>query len=76
MLSFYCHLGTVRVYDDVKAQLRSLIKVSRGFFRPEATQEMLDEFRPLLCSTDRSMWIGFKYLATFLPTLKKHIMCV
>ena len=29
---------------------------------------MLDEFRPMLCSTDRSMWTGFKYLNLFLPT--------
>ena len=56
------------MYDEVKAQLRGLIKASRGYFPEEATQEMLDEFRPMLCSTDRSMWTGFKYLNLFLPT--------
>ena len=60
--------GTLRVYDEVKTQVRTLVKVSRSYFPDNATQEMLDEFRPMLCSCDRSMWVGFKYLSLFLPT--------
>ena len=39
------------------------------YFSVEATQEMLDEWRPLLCPFDVKMSEGLFYLELFLPTL-------
>ena len=63
--------GLLRVYDEAKLQLKGLIKAARPFFRDEDTQEMLDEWRPLLCSTDGSMLKGFKNFNLFLPTTSR-----
>ena len=40
-----------------------------SYFPVESTQEMLDEWRPLLCPFDESMNKGIAYLDLFLPTL-------
>jgi proteasome activator subunit 4 len=39
------------------------------YFSIESTQEMLDEFRPLLCPFDTALSDGMASLAHFLPTL-------
>ena len=39
------------------------------YFSVESTQEMLDEWRPLLCPFDMKMSEGLFYLELFLPTL-------
>jgi len=50
------------------AQLKTLIKVARSYFSDESTQEMLDEWRPMLCFCDRSITSAWKYFEMFLPT--------
>ena len=44
------------------------IAFSSSYFPLESTQEMLDEWRPLLCPFDMSMLEGVNLLAEFLPT--------
>ena len=39
------------------------------YFSVESTQEMLDEWRPLLCLFDAKMSEGLFYLELFLPTV-------
>ena len=38
------------------------------YFPAESTQEMLDEWRPLLCPFDVTVVKGLSYLDRFLPT--------
>ena len=40
-----------------------------SYFPPESTQEMLEEWRPLLCPFDLSMVEALAYISEFLPTL-------
>ena len=49
-------------------QITSVVKFSRSFFPESATQEMLDEWRPMLCPFDRQISTGLKYFELFLPT--------
>mgnify|MGYP001792895126 CR=1 FL=1 len=39
-----------------------------SYFSDDATQEMLDEWRPLLCPFDSTFVKGMFYLTNFLPT--------
>ena len=45
--------GMIKVQSGLKATLRTVVKFTRSFFSHESTQEMLDEWRPLLCPFDR-----------------------
>ena len=60
--------GLVRGHDELKSQIKSLIKYSRSYFSLEATQQMLDKWRPMFCPFDRAFFTAFKYLSLFLPT--------
>ena len=60
--------GLVRGHDELKAQIKSLIKYSRSYFSTESTKEMLDKWRPMFCPFDRAFFTAFKYLSLFLPT--------
>ena len=60
--------GLVRGHDELKAQIKSLIKYSRSYFSYEATQQMLDKWRPMFCPFDRAFFSALKYLSLFLPT--------
>lgn len=40
-----------------------------SYFPVESTQEMLDEWKPLLCPFDASMIEAAEYFSDFLPTL-------
>ena len=60
--------GLVRAHDELKAQIKSLIKYSRSYFSLEATKEMLEKWRPMFCPFDRAFFTAFKYLSLFLPT--------
>ena len=45
--------GMIKVQPGLKATLRTVVKFTRSFFSHESTQEMLDEWRPMLCPFDR-----------------------
>ena len=60
--------GLVRGHDEMKAQIKSLIKYSRSYFSLEATQQMLDKWRPMFCPFDRAFFTALKLLSLFLPT--------
>jgi len=42
-----------------------------SYFPSESTQEMLEEWRPLLCPFDVTIMKGLQYLELFLPTNQK-----
>ena len=45
--------GMIKVQTGLKSTLRTVVKFTRSFFSNESTQEMLDEWKPLLCPFDR-----------------------
>ena len=63
--------GLVRGHDELKSQIKSLIQYSRSYFSNEATQQMLDRWRPMFCPLDRAFFTAFRYLSLFLPTTQK-----
>ena len=58
----------IKASPEFKNTLKTVIKFARRYFPKEATQEMLDKWLPLLCPTDRSINMGMRYLALFLPS--------
>ncbi|XP_070577632.1 proteasome activator complex subunit 4-like isoform X2 [Ptychodera flava] len=62
-------LGLEWLPHTIDNVLKTLVKFARVYFPEESTQEMLDEWRPLLCPFDVTMSKGISYLEMFLPTL-------
>uniref|UniRef100_H2Z3X1 Proteasome activator complex subunit 4 C-terminal domain-containing protein n=1 Tax=Ciona savignyi TaxID=51511 RepID=H2Z3X1_CIOSA len=56
-------------FTSMDGKLRGLVRCCRNYFSLDETQEMLDEWRPLLCPSDVTMSQGSQYLEWFLPTL-------
>ncbi|XP_028809979.1 proteasome activator complex subunit 4B isoform X2 [Denticeps clupeoides] len=63
------HLGLNWFPNSVENVLKTLIKSCRPYFPVSATQEMLDEWRPLLCPFDVTMQKAISYFELFLPTI-------
>ncbi|KAF8386338.1 hypothetical protein PRIPAC_75480 [Pristionchus pacificus] len=61
--------GVFLMPEGFKDDITKFIRVAREFWPLEATQELLDEFRPLMCPWDESMLKGMKLLQMFLPTV-------
>lgn len=66
--SKYEHLGLQLFPSNIENTLISLVNSCRTYFPAESTQEMLDEWRPLLCPFDVTIMKGLSYLDRFLPT--------
>uniref|UniRef100_A0A8D3CRE5 Proteasome activator subunit 4 n=2 Tax=Scophthalmus maximus TaxID=52904 RepID=A0A8D3CRE5_SCOMX len=62
------HLGLNWFPNSVESVLKTLVKSCRPYFSESATQEMLDEWRPLLCPFDVTMQRAISYFELFLPT--------
>ncbi|KAJ8385476.1 hypothetical protein AAFF_G00185720 [Aldrovandia affinis] len=62
------HLGLNWFPNSVENVLKTLVKNCRPYFPESATQEMLDEWRPLLCPFDVTMQRAISYFELFLPT--------
>uniref|UniRef100_A0A8C9XJ56 Proteasome activator subunit 4 n=1 Tax=Sander lucioperca TaxID=283035 RepID=A0A8C9XJ56_SANLU len=62
------HLGLNWFPNSVESVLKTLVKSCRPYFSDSATQEMLDEWRPLLCPFDVTMQRAISYFELFLPT--------
>ncbi|KAF7220060.1 proteasome activator complex subunit 4A isoform X2 [Nothobranchius furzeri] len=62
------HLGLNWFPNSVESVLKTLVKNCRPYFSETATQEMLDEWRPLLCPFDVTMQRAISYFELFLPT--------
>uniref|UniRef100_A0AAR2INB5 Proteasome activator Blm10 mid region domain-containing protein n=1 Tax=Pygocentrus nattereri TaxID=42514 RepID=A0AAR2INB5_PYGNA len=68
------HLGLNWFPSSVEGVLRALVKNCRPYFPESATQEMLVEWRPLLCPFDVTMQRAIGYFELFLPTtLPPHL---
>uniref|UniRef100_A0A671S4I9 Proteasome activator complex subunit 4B-like n=1 Tax=Sinocyclocheilus anshuiensis TaxID=1608454 RepID=A0A671S4I9_9TELE len=63
------HLGLNWFPNSVENVLKTLVKSCRLYFPESATQEMLDEWRPLLCPFDVTMQKAISYFELFLPTI-------
>ncbi|CAJ0582017.1 unnamed protein product, partial [Mesorhabditis spiculigera] len=65
--------GVFLLPEGFRSDVGSLVGYCRNYWKPNATQEMLDELRPYFCLWDESMIRAFKLLELFLPTsLKAH----
>ncbi|XP_046884684.1 proteasome activator complex subunit 4A isoform X1 [Hypomesus transpacificus] len=53
---------------SVETVLKTLVKSCRPYFPEVATEEMLEEWRPLLCPFDVTMQRAISYLELYLPT--------
>uniref|UniRef100_A0A8C4GY46 Proteasome activator complex subunit 4 n=1 Tax=Dicentrarchus labrax TaxID=13489 RepID=A0A8C4GY46_DICLA len=62
------HLGLNWFPNSVESVLKTLVKNCRPYFSESSTQEMLDEWRPLLCPFDVTMQRAIGYFELFLPT--------
>uniref|UniRef100_A0A3Q2Y0U2 Proteasome activator subunit 4 n=1 Tax=Hippocampus comes TaxID=109280 RepID=A0A3Q2Y0U2_HIPCM len=62
------HLGLNWFPNSVEGVLKTLVKSCRPYFPESATQEMLDEWRPLFCPFDVTMQRAICYFELFLPT--------
>ncbi|XP_035261773.1 proteasome activator complex subunit 4B isoform X1 [Anguilla anguilla] len=63
------HLGLNWFPNSVEGALKMLVKSCRPYFPVSSTQEMLDEWRPLLCPFDHTMQKAISYFELFLPTI-------
>src|SRR6185437_5798032 len=68
-LSSYKRLQMLTAPDSLVRNLKILIFAARAYFSVESTQEMLDEWRPLICPYHNSMEKAMGYFKLFLPTL-------
>uniref|UniRef100_A0A803SKN4 Proteasome activator subunit 4 n=1 Tax=Anolis carolinensis TaxID=28377 RepID=A0A803SKN4_ANOCA len=62
------HLGLNWFPNSVESVLKTLVKNCRPYFPENATAEMLDEWRPLMCPFDVTMQKAITYFELFLPT--------
>lgn len=62
--------GLLKAPQGLKAQLKAVVKVSRGYFSDSSTKEMLGRWAHMLCPNDRSMATAVRYFSLFLPTTK------
>ncbi|XP_071454240.1 proteasome activator complex subunit 4-like [Hetaerina americana] len=60
-------LGIIRYFTTLDSTLDAMIHATKLYFPPQATQEMLDEWRPLLCPYDSHLCHTMAYLEWFLP---------
>lgn len=61
-------LGLRFIPETLESNLSQAIRLCRPHFPLEATQEMLDEWRPLLCPYDGSIQKAVTFMNLFLPT--------
>uniref|UniRef100_A0A672TTU1 Proteasome activator subunit 4 n=1 Tax=Strigops habroptila TaxID=2489341 RepID=A0A672TTU1_STRHB len=62
------NLGLNWFPNSVESVLKTLVKSCRPYFPEDATAEMLDEWRPLMCPFDVTMQKAITYFELFLPT--------
>ncbi|XP_037836937.1 proteasome activator complex subunit 4B isoform X1 [Kryptolebias marmoratus] len=63
------HLGLIWFPNSVDHVLKALIRSCRLYFPASSTEEMLDEWRPLLCVFDGVMQKAISNMELFLPTI-------
>ncbi|GFN96529.1 proteasome activator complex subunit 4 [Plakobranchus ocellatus] len=62
-------VGGCRVYTvNFESRIKSAVRACTPYFHEDATQEILDEFRPWLCPFDMMVISGLQCLELFLPT--------
>lgn len=69
LYSPYEHLGMLLLPVNLETNIKQLVRYCRTYFTVESTQEMLDEWEPLMCPFDVTMHKAMAYFELFLPTL-------
>ena len=65
--------GLLKCQVGFKEQLKTIIKVCRGYFSDEATSEMLERLRPMLCPADRSMATAVRCACALFYTILSNL---
>ncbi|CAG2120189.1 unnamed protein product, partial [Medioppia subpectinata] len=68
LFSHYENLGMLFIPDNYENAVKNLIRMCRPYFSVESTQEMLEEWRPMLCPFDTEMIKVTSHMELFLPT--------
>ncbi|XP_033120997.1 proteasome activator complex subunit 4-like [Anneissia japonica] len=68
LYSSYEQLGMEWIPGSIEGCLKNVVQSARVYFSDESTQEMLDEWRPLMCPFDYTMEVAITYFVLFLPT--------
>ncbi|XP_069464332.1 proteasome activator complex subunit 4 isoform X2 [Ambystoma mexicanum] len=63
-----CVMLTMLHRCSIESVLKTLVKTCRPYFPDNATAEMLEEWKPLMCPFDVTMQKAISYLDLFLPT--------
>ncbi|XP_031565856.1 proteasome activator complex subunit 4-like [Actinia tenebrosa] len=66
--SKYESVGLKKHSSKCKELMKSVVRLARVYFSVESTQEMLDEWKPLLCPYDVAFGKAIFYFSLFLPT--------
>ncbi|XP_065305913.2 proteasome activator complex subunit 4A-like [Dermacentor albipictus] len=69
LYSPYEHLGMLLLPVNLETNIKQLVRFCRTYFTVESTQEMLDEWEPLMCPFDVTMHKAMAYFELFLPTM-------
>ncbi|KAK8767206.1 hypothetical protein V5799_006012 [Amblyomma americanum] len=69
LYSPYEHLGMLLLPANLETNLKQLVRCCRTYFTVESTQEMMDEWEPLMCPFDVTMHKAMAYFELFLPTM-------
>ena len=61
-------VGLIKLPTNIDQTLKKLIRFCRPYFELSATEDMLREWRPLMCPLDVTMGKAMSYFEMFLPT--------
>jgi len=61
-------LGLIKLPSSMEQTLKTFIRLCRPYFPLSATEEMLREWRPLMCPLDVTMGKAMTYFEMFIPT--------
>ena len=69
----YPSLGLLNIPHSLPSNIRNVIRVCRPYFSLDATKEMMEDWRPLMCPLDVTFGEAVAHMTLFLPTNQAYI---
>ena len=66
-------LGLLNIPHSLPNNIRNVICVCRPYFSLDATKEMMEDWRPLMCPLDVTFGEAVSHMAHFLPTNQAYL---